>query len=88
MEITLLLFFGGLEISDSFENEILALQINMRLKVIKVIKPFLQFLKTFDGGHTHNMMAIMLDPCFKSLCVVENLLECGNAIWLATKYDA
>jgi hypothetical protein len=41
MEITLLLFFGGLEISDSFESEILALQRNMRLKVIKVIKPFL-----------------------------------------------
>jgi hypothetical protein len=34
------------------------------------------------------MMAIMLDPCFKSLCVVENLLERGNAIWLATEYDA
>jgi hypothetical protein len=34
------------------------------------------------------MMAIMLDPCFKSLCVVENLFECGNAIRLATEYDA
>jgi hypothetical protein len=29
MEITLLLFFGELEISDSFESEIIALQINM-----------------------------------------------------------
>ncbi len=41
MEITLLLFSGGLEIFDSFESEILALQKNMRLEVIKVIKPFL-----------------------------------------------
>jgi hypothetical protein len=49
----------------------------MQLEVIKVIKPFLQFLKTFDGGQIHNMMAIMLDLCFKSLCVVENLLEHG-----------
>ncbi len=33
-------------------------------------------------------MAIMLDPCFKCLSVVQNLLGRGNAIWLATKYDA
>jgi hypothetical protein len=34
------------------------------------------------------MMAIMLDPCFKFLCVVENLLGGGNAIQLAIEYDA
>jgi len=32
-------------------------------------------------------MAIMLDLRFKSLCVVENLLGCGNAIESATEYD-
>jgi hypothetical protein len=52
----------------------------MRLEVIKVIKPFLQFLKTFDGGKVHNMMAIMLDLHFKSLRIVEDLLGHGNAI--------
>jgi hypothetical protein len=50
MEVTLLLFYGRLEIFDSFDNDIFALQINMRLEVIKVIKPFLQFLQFFDGG--------------------------------------
>jgi hypothetical protein len=34
------------------------------------------------------MMAIMLDPCFKSLRLVEYLLGHGNAIWLTIKYDA
>ncbi len=34
------------------------------------------------------MMAIMLDLHFKSLCVVENLLGCGNAIRPAIEYDA
>jgi hypothetical protein len=34
------------------------------------------------------MMAIMLDPHFKSLHIVEDLLGHGNAIQLATKYDA
>ncbi len=33
------------------------------------------------------MMAIMLDPCFKSLCVVENLLGRQNVIQLAIEYD-
>jgi len=60
----------------------------MGLEVIKVIKPFLQVLKTFDGGQVHNMMAIMLDMHFKSLCLVENLLGLGNAIQLAIEYDA
>ncbi len=41
METTLLPLFGGLEIFDSFENEILVLHRNMQLEVIKVIKPFL-----------------------------------------------
>jgi hypothetical protein len=45
-------------------------------------------LKTFDEGHANNMMGIMLDPCFKSFRVVENSLGHGNAIWLATNYDA
>jgi hypothetical protein len=34
------------------------------------------------------MMAIMLDLHFKSLRIVENLLGRGNAIRLATEYDA
>jgi len=33
-------------------------------------------------------MAIMLDPHFKSLRVMENLLGRGNAIRLAIEYDA
>jgi hypothetical protein len=33
-------------------------------------------------------MAIMLDPCFKSLRVVENLLGHENAIRPTIKYDA
>jgi hypothetical protein len=34
---------------DSFESEIFVLHRNMQLKVIKVIKSFLQFVKFFDG---------------------------------------
>jgi hypothetical protein len=29
----------------------------------------------------------MLDPCFKALCIVENLVGCGNVIGLTSKDD-
>jgi hypothetical protein len=43
----IIVVFSGFKISESFENEILALQKNMWVEVIKVIKPFLQFLENF-----------------------------------------
>jgi hypothetical protein len=30
----------------------------------------------------------MLDPCFKALCIVKNLVGCGNVVRLASEYDA
>ncbi len=33
------------------------------------------------------MVAIMLHPRFKALCIVENLAGCKNAIQLAFEYD-
>ncbi len=50
--------------------------------------PFLLFLKTFDPHNFHKMFAIMLDPHFKYLRIVENYVRCGAAICLASKYDA
>jgi hypothetical protein len=60
---------------------------NMQKAVVKVLKPFLEFLKAFDSHQVHIMLALMLDPCFKSLWVVESFVGCSNAIRLATKYD-
>jgi hypothetical protein len=41
----------------------------------------------FNVHQVHNMLALMLDPHYKSLKVVENHVGCGNAIRLASKYD-
>jgi hypothetical protein len=57
-------------------------------EVIKVIKQFLLCLKIFDPQNVHNMIPIMLDPCFKSLQVVENYVGHGKVIHFAFKYDA
>jgi hypothetical protein len=49
-------------------------------KSLKVIRPFFLFFKTFDLHNVHNMIAIMLEPRFKSLdhCVI---------IRFVSKYD-
>jgi hypothetical protein len=55
--------------------------------VIKVIKFFFLFLKTFDPQNVYNMLAILLDPCSKST-------SCGELCWVweiihfAFEYDA
>ncbi len=54
----------------------------MRAEIVKVIKPFLQFLQAYDSKQVHNMLALMLDPRFKSLKVVENYVGCGACICL------
>jgi len=58
----------------------------MQLEMIKVIKPFLEFLRYFDVGHVHNMVAIILDPCLKALCIVENLVDVGMWFSLQNKF--
>ncbi len=54
---------------------------------MKVFKRFLEFLKAFDFYQVHNMLALMLDPCFKSLWVVESFVGHGNVIHLVVDYD-
>jgi hypothetical protein len=66
MEIRLLELSIGFKIFDLFNVDILFLHKNMWLEVINIIEPFLEFLRSFDVGQVHNMMAVMLDPCFKA----------------------
>jgi len=48
------------------------------MEMIKIIKPFLEFLRSFDAQHAHNMMAIMLDPHFKALRIVKTWWDMGT----------
>ncbi len=61
---------------------------NMQQEVIEMIRPFLLFLKTFVLHNIHNMFAIMLDPCFKTLRIVKNYVGHGVVIHFVSKYDA
>jgi hypothetical protein len=44
----------------------------MQQKVVKLIKPFLEILKTFDSYQVCNMLALMLEPPFQIFT------SCGN----------
>ncbi len=78
MEVVLLQLFNGLEVFNLFEAKIFFLHKNMWMEMIKIIKPFLEFLRSFDAQHAHNMMAIMLDPHFKALRIVKTWWDMGR----------
>jgi hypothetical protein len=46
--------------------KLICLACNIRKEVCGVLDSFLSFLKKFDERKTHNMLALMLDPIFKS----------------------
>jgi hypothetical protein len=58
------------------------------IEVVKVLKPFLTFLKSYDANQVPNMLVIMLDLRFKHLPVVKNNVGQGNVIHFAYEYDA
>jgi len=53
------------EVFEPFEVEILLLHNNMWLEVIRMIKPFLDFLKSFDALQNYNMMVHYVGPMFQ-----------------------
>jgi hypothetical protein len=61
---------------DAFDVEVFIFQNIMWVEGVKVIKPF---LKVYDLYQVHNMLAIMLDPCFK---FVENYVGHGGYIFV------
>ncbi len=43
---------------------------NMQEQVALVLRPFLDFMDYFKLFKAHNMVVLMLDPCFKNLSLV------------------
>jgi hypothetical protein len=55
---------------------------HMWIEVVKVIKPFLQFLQSYDSQQVHNMFALMFDPRFEYLKVWKTMWDMGLAFVL------
>jgi len=57
-------------IHSDFDLEPQCMKLHMMGQVIKVLAPFLAFTKVYSPSKAHNMMAIMLDPCHKTMKVI------------------
>jgi hypothetical protein len=55
-----------MEEDSSVALELICLAFNIRKEVCGILDSLFSFLKKFDERITHNMLALMLDPIFKS----------------------
>jgi hypothetical protein len=53
----------GNEIFNLFDVDLSMLSKNMQQKVVKLIKPFSEFLKTFDSHQVHNIHKSIHEKC-------------------------
>jgi hypothetical protein len=58
-----------------------------RKEVCGVLDSFLSFLKKFDERKSHNMLVLMLDLRFKSLCLAFSFIGCDQRVAIVEEYD-
>jgi hypothetical protein len=60
---------------------------HMTSEVMAILTPFLTFTSTYIASKAHNMLTLMLDPCFKSLDVVKGFVGRAKIIQMVAEYD-
>jgi hypothetical protein len=74
-------------VKGDFESKLQALWVCMMVKVQAALAPFLAFASTYNASKAHNMLALMLDPHFKSLDVVKTFVGWEKVIHMVAKYN-
>ncbi len=59
----------------------------MVAEIINVLRPFLGFTKTFFRNKVHNMVALMLNPCFKGMDYIMDYNGWDQATTLVQQYN-
>lgn len=59
----------------------------MKRQVLEVLLPFISFMHVIDQKKGHNMLALMLDPKYKSMHLVTSYLEYEATTSLVVDYD-
>ena len=72
---------------DIFDSKLLMLTARMREQVVRVLAPFLSFMRVYNPSSAHNMLALMLDPRHKELALVGSYLGREEATRIAQEYD-
>jgi hypothetical protein len=70
-------------VKGDFEFELQTFCIHM--KILVVLVPFLAFSYAYNLNKAHNMLALMLDPRFKSLDVVKTIVGRAKVIQMDAK---
>jgi len=52
-----------------------------------VLNSFLSFLNKYENKKAHNMISLMLDIRFKSLCIISSFVGREQGVALVKKYD-
>jgi len=60
---------------------------NIKKEVIGVIDFFLTFLTKYNERRMHNMLALLLDPKFKSLKLIYSFIGCEHRVAIIKEYD-
>jgi hypothetical protein len=60
---------------------------NIRREVCGVLDFFLSFLRKFEEKKAHNMLSLMLDPKFKSFCLVSSFVGQEESVNIVDEYD-
>jgi hypothetical protein len=55
-------------------DELSLLVFNIRREAINLLDFFLSFLRVYDKRKTHNMISLMLDFRYKSLCIISSFV--------------
>ncbi len=55
--------------------------------MITVLKPFFAFASSIQFQSAHNMLVLMLDPCFKNLQLIQNYVGLEVVMEIVVEYD-
>jgi hypothetical protein len=73
-------------VKGDFEFELQVLHIHMMAKIKAILAPFLAFAPTYIVVKAHNMLALMLDPRFKSLDILKAFVGKAKVIHMVVEY--
>jgi hypothetical protein len=73
-EIDFATFDNLMEEDGNVVYELSCLASNIKKEIIQVLDSFLSFLKKYEERKAYSMFFLMLDPRFKTLCLVSSLI--------------
>ncbi len=74
-------------LASEFDAKLFLLASRMRLEFNRMLAPFLDYLHEIDPKKAHMILALMFDPKFKDLSIVNNYVRRDMATITTTRYD-